>query len=91
MGPGDAFLAPLGFSHFFENLEPDNPCVSFVVFTTSKLRTVDLTPALANLPDAVVAQSLGLPLAVVHDFQRGQVCAPRCRQTPLPPAGPSAG
>eukprot|EP01134_Creolimax_fragrantissima_P004154 CFRG4154T1 len=71
LGPGDAFYAPIGYSHHFENVDEDEPLIGMAIFTTDDLESFDLPQVFKNIDSAVLSRTLAIPVEDIDMWYSG--------------------
>eukprot|EP00581_Thalassiosira_minuscula_P000924 CAMPEP_0183745936 /NCGR_PEP_ID=MMETSP0737-20130205/66493_1 /TAXON_ID=385413 /ORGANISM="Thalassiosira miniscula, Strain CCMP1093" /LENGTH=495 /DNA_ID=CAMNT_0025981615 /DNA_START=66 /DNA_END=1553 /DNA_ORIENTATION=+ len=69
--PGDAFYSPVGYHHYFEGVDANDPLVGVAVFDTSDLKTFDTPQMMKAMPNEMLSQVLGVPTEEVEDYYKG--------------------
>eukprot|EP01134_Creolimax_fragrantissima_P004313 CFRG4313T1 len=71
LSPGDAFYAPVGYSHHFENVDEDEPLIGMAIFTTDDLESLDMPQVMKNVDSAVLSRTLDIPIEDVDMWYTG--------------------
>lgn len=68
--PGDAFISPVGYSHYFEGVDPSDPLTGIAIFDTADLHSFDTPQVMKNIPDVILERTLSLKVPS-KDFYKG--------------------
>ncbi|KNC82254.1 hypothetical protein SARC_05461 [Sphaeroforma arctica JP610] len=71
LGPGDAFYAPVGFSHHFENVDGSEPLVGIAIFNTDNLESFDMPQVMKHIDADVLSRTLDIPVDMVEKWYTG--------------------
>ncbi len=71
ISPGEGFISPVGYHHFFESVSPDQPLEGIAIFDTADLKTFDTPQMMKSIPVDILGQVLHIPTAEVKSMYRG--------------------
>jgi mannose-6-phosphate isomerase-like protein (cupin superfamily) len=71
LGPGDAVIFPVGYHHYFEGVDEEDPLMGIAIFDTPDLNSFDTPQVLKKLPSKMLNKVLSLKEGTAEGFYKG--------------------
>jgi mannose-6-phosphate isomerase-like protein (cupin superfamily) len=71
LGPGDAVIFPVGYHHYFEGVDEEDPLMGIAIFDTPDISSFDTPQVLKNLPSKMLNKVLSLKEGTAEGFYKG--------------------
>jgi mannose-6-phosphate isomerase-like protein (cupin superfamily) len=71
VGPGDAVVFPVGYHHYFEGVDEENPLMGIAIFDSPDISSFDTPQVLKRLPSKMLDKVLSLKEGTAEGFYKG--------------------